>query len=84
MSKARAAAPTPSTRSFFALPAGSASEVRYLISLSGRLGYLAAEDAAKKKAAAPADPNAPAKKFVYEGFMQPVYAWQSATGQKKK
>ena len=38
----------------------------------------------KKKAAAPADPNAPAKKFVYEGFMQPVYAWQSATGQKKK
>jgi hypothetical protein len=44
--------------------------------------------AAKKKAAAApaaaADPNAPAKKFVYEGFMQPVYAWQSATGQKKK
>jgi hypothetical protein len=40
--------------------------------------------AAKKKAAAPADPNAPAKKFVTEGFMQPVYAWQSATGQKKK
>ncbi|HKY85796.1 MAG TPA: hypothetical protein VJL90_03445 [Pseudorhodoplanes sp.] len=43
--------------------------------------------AAKKKAAAPAAPadlNAPAKKFVTEGFMQPVYAWQSATGQKKK
>ena len=40
--------------------------------------------AAKKKAAAPADPNAPAKKFVTEGLMQPVYAWQSATGQKKK
>ncbi|MBZ0149016.1 MAG: hypothetical protein K8F62_15950 [Pseudorhodoplanes sp.] len=40
--------------------------------------------AAKKKAAAPADPNAAAKKFVHEGFMQPVYAWQSATGQKKK
>jgi len=39
---------------------------------------------AAKKAKAPADPNAPAKKFVTEGFMQPVYAWQSATGQKKK
>ena len=39
---------------------------------------------AAKKAKAPADPNAPAKKFVTEGFMQPVYAGQSATGQKKK
>jgi hypothetical protein len=39
---------------------------------------------AAKKAAAPADLNAPAKKFVTEGFMQPVYLWQSATGQKKK
>jgi hypothetical protein len=39
---------------------------------------------AKKKAAAPADPNAASKKFVYEGLMQPVYAWQSATGQKTK
>jgi hypothetical protein len=39
---------------------------------------------AAKKAKAPADPNAPAKRFVTEGFMQPVYAWQSATGQKKK
>ena len=38
---------------------------------------------AAKKAAAPADPNAPAKKFVKEGLMQPFYAWQSATGQKK-
>lgn len=39
---------------------------------------------AAKKAKAPADPNAPAKKFVYEAFMQPVYAMQSASGQKKK
>jgi hypothetical protein len=39
---------------------------------------------AAKKAKAPADPNAPAKKFVTEAFMQPVYAWQSASGQKKK
>ena len=44
----------------------------------------AALAAKKKAAAAPADLNAPAKKFVTEGFMQPVYAWQSATGQKKK
>ena len=42
----------------------------------------AALAAKKKAAAAPADLNAPAKKFVNEGFMQPVYAWQSATGQK--
>jgi hypothetical protein len=39
---------------------------------------------AAKKAKAPADPNAPAKKFVTEGLMQPVYAWQSATGQTAK
>jgi hypothetical protein len=39
--------------------------------------------AAKKAAKAPADPNAPAKKFVYEGFMQPVYAMQSAMGQQQ-
>jgi hypothetical protein len=39
---------------------------------------------AAKKAKAPADLNAPAKKFVTEAFMQPVYAWQSASGQKKK
>jgi hypothetical protein len=44
----------------------------------------AALAAKKKAAAAPADLNAPAKKFVYEGFMQPVYAWQAASGQKKK
>ena len=39
---------------------------------------------AAKKNAAPADPNAPAKKFVTEGLMQPVYAWQAATGQQQK
>ncbi len=39
---------------------------------------------AAKKAAAPADPNAPAKKFVHELFMQPTYAMQAASGQKKK
>jgi len=39
---------------------------------------------AAKKAKAPADPNAAGKKFVTEAFMQPVYAWQSATGQAKK
>jgi len=38
--------------------------------------------AAKKAAKAPADPNAPAKKLVYEGFMQPVYLMQSAMGQQ--
>ena len=38
---------------------------------------------AAKKAKAPTDPNAPAKKFVYEGFMQPVYAMQSAMGQQQ-
>ena len=39
---------------------------------------------AAKKAKAPADPNAPAKKFVHEAFMQPIYAMQAASGQKKK
>jgi hypothetical protein len=39
---------------------------------------------AAKKAKAPADPNAPGKKLVYELFMQPTYAMQSASGQKKK
>ena len=39
---------------------------------------------AAKKAKAPADPNAAGKKFVTEAFMQPVYAAQSAMGQKKK
>ncbi|HWV53690.1 hypothetical protein [Pseudorhodoplanes sp.] len=29
------------------------------------------------KAKAPADPNAAGKKFVYNAFMQPYYAWQS-------
>ena len=37
-----------------------------------------------KKAKAPADPNAPAKKLVHELFMQPTYAMQAAMGQKKK
>ncbi len=36
------------------------------------------------KKSAPADPNAAGKKFVKEAFMQPVYAWQHATGQAKK
>jgi hypothetical protein len=42
---------------------------------------------AKAKAKAPADPNAAGKKFVYNGFMQPYYAWQSiwvAAPAKKK
>jgi hypothetical protein len=39
--------------------------------------------AKKKAAAAPADPNAPAKKFVKEGLMQPLYAWQSVAAPKK-
>jgi hypothetical protein len=39
---------------------------------------------AAKKAKAPADPNAPAKKFVQEAFMQPVYAMQSAMGQQQQ
>jgi hypothetical protein len=34
---------------------------------------------AAKKAKAPADPNANAKKFVAAGFNQPVVLWQAAS-----
>jgi hypothetical protein len=42
---------------------------------------------AAKKAKAPADPNAAGQKLVYNGLMQPYYAWQSiwvVTPAKKK
>jgi opacity protein-like surface antigen len=33
--------------------------------------------AAAKKSKAPSDPNAAGQKLVYNGMMQPYYAWQS-------